>query len=138
MITQNILKYVGLLSDIPEYPIITQYVLSIYLEPDANQARIRSREPRARAKQEPDAHQASIQSSVPRAKSQTRIRPGTEARSQEQRARRVSGQDPRPAAMSYDKRKRTRRQRRRRRAGGAIGRSACARPCARTPIKSNT
>ena len=49
-------------------------------EPDANQARIRSQEPPARARHE------SGQDSKPRAtgKSQTRIRPGFEARGQEQ------------------------------------------------------
>ena len=62
--------------------------MSKYLEPDANQARIRSREPRARAK--PRARRESGQDSKPRAtskskaKSQTRIRPGFQDKSHEQ------------------------------------------------------
>ena len=61
--------------------------MSKYLEPDANQARIRSREPRARAK--PRARRASGQAPRPEARSnalsQTRCRPRTEARGQDVR-----------------------------------------------------
>ena len=78
-------------------------------EPDANQASVRCQEPQARARRESGQH------SRPRAtvKSQTRIRPGFEAKSHRQepdanqarirgqepqsRARRESGQDSRPS-----------------------------------------
>ena len=79
-------------------------ILSKYLEPDANQARIPSQEPRARAK--PRARRESGQDSKRRAmskskaKSQTRLRPGSGARSQEERQEpdahqaRIRGQRP--------------------------------------------